>query len=117
MVPVRYVRRGVPLIWRATAERTPLRRRGGIAMKRFALGLLVGFCLLPVRPAPSVAAEIAVTSSDAEPSTPVRRHIRRVERRPYVGCPDRYSCYPLYGAYGPYGGQAYWAAYSGWYRY
>jgi hypothetical protein len=32
------------------------------------------------------------------------------------GCPDRYSCYPLYGAYGPYGGTAYWARYtiSGW---
>ena len=30
-------------------------------------------------------------------------------------CPDRYSCYPLYGAYGPYGGVGYWAAYtSGW---
>jgi hypothetical protein len=28
------------------------------------------------------------------------------------GCPDRYSCSPLYGAYGPYGGAAYWGAYS-----
>jgi hypothetical protein len=28
------------------------------------------------------------------------------------GCPDGYSCYPLYGAYGPYGGAAYWGAYS-----
>ncbi|MTV14343.1 MULTISPECIES: hypothetical protein [Bradyrhizobium] len=28
------------------------------------------------------------------------------------GCPDRYSCAPLYGAYGPYGGRDYWAAYS-----
>lgn len=28
------------------------------------------------------------------------------------GCPDRYSCSPLYGAYGPYGGPAYWGAYS-----
>ena len=34
------------------------------------------------------------------------------------GCPDGYSCYPLYGAYGPYGGAAYWGAYtdSGWGR-
>ena len=31
-------------------------------------------------------------------------------------CPDRYSCYPLYGAYGPYSGQGFWGAYtySGW---
>ena len=28
------------------------------------------------------------------------------------GCPDRYSCYPLYGAYGPYGGVGYWAGFS-----
>ncbi|WP_284416924.1 MULTISPECIES: hypothetical protein [unclassified Bradyrhizobium] len=28
------------------------------------------------------------------------------------GCPDRFSCYPLYGAYGPYGGRGYWSAYS-----
>src|ERR1700742_1513302 len=33
-----------------------------------------------------------------------------------VGCPDGYSCAPLYGAYGPYGGTAYWGAYTdvGW---
>jgi hypothetical protein len=30
----------------------------------------------------------------------------------WQGCPDRYSCSPLYGAYGPYGGSAYWGAYS-----
>ena len=30
----------------------------------------------------------------------------------YRGCPDGFSCYPLYGAYGPYGGTAYWGAYS-----
>jgi hypothetical protein len=35
-----------------------------------------------------------------------------------IGCPDAYSCYPLYGAYGPYGGVRYWAAFtrSGWGR-
>jgi hypothetical protein len=34
----------------------------------------------------------------------------------WVGCPDGYSCSPLYGAYGPYGGTAYWGAYTavGW---
>ena len=33
-----------------------------------------------------------------------------------VGCPDGYSCSPLYGAYGPYGGTGYWGAYTstGW---
>jgi hypothetical protein len=30
----------------------------------------------------------------------------------FRGCPDRVSCYSLYGAYGPYGGRAYWSAYS-----
>ena len=28
------------------------------------------------------------------------------------GCPDRLSCYPLYGAYGPWGGRAYWVSFS-----
>jgi hypothetical protein len=37
---------------------------------------------------------------------------RRTHRSAYYGCPDRVSCYPLYGAYGPYGGVAYWGAYS-----
>ena len=34
-----------------------------------------------------------------------------------TGCPDRYSCSPLYGSYGmPYGSPGYWARYtmSGW---
>ena len=29
-----------------------------------------------------------------------------------IVCPDRYYCYPLYGAYGPYGGTAFWGAYT-----
>jgi hypothetical protein len=33
-------------------------------------------------------------------------------RRRLNRCPDRLSCYPLYGAYGPYGGVAYWSEYS-----
>jgi hypothetical protein len=62
---------------------------------------------------------------------PVVRHskkIRHICLGPHCGpygscgvrcrivCPDRYSCYPLYGAYGPYGGIAFWGAYSytGW---
>jgi hypothetical protein len=38
------------------------------------------------------------------------RHICRTR------CPDRYSCYALYGAYSPYGGTPYWGAYTaaGW---
>jgi hypothetical protein len=61
---------------------------------------------------------------------PARSHkgVRHVCRGPQCGpylpcgvrcrrvCPDRYSCFPLYGAYGPYGGTAYRGAYtlSGW---
>jgi hypothetical protein len=43
----------------------------------------------------------------------LKRHAGKV----VVHCPDRYSCYPLYGAYGPYGGRAYWTRYTwaGWY--
>lgn len=35
---------------------------------------------------------------------------------PPTRCPDRYSCYPLYGAYPPFGGFVYGSAYSygGW---
>jgi hypothetical protein len=48
------------------------------------------------------------------------RHFSRSDCGPYgcqwqrklSRCPDRLSCYPLYGAYGPYGGAAYWGAYS-----
>jgi hypothetical protein len=38
---------------------------------------------------------------------------RHAHYRRYLACPDRFSCYPLYGAYGPYGGRTYWAEYSG----
>ena len=44
-----------------------------------------------------------------------RAHASRMYVYPeprYRGCPDRLSCYSLYGAYGPYGGAAYWSAYS-----
>jgi hypothetical protein len=85
-----------------------------LVMKRLALVLIAGLLLLPARPLPLIAAEAAVLTPDGE--RVVRHHHRHAERRPYLGCPDHYSCYPLYGAYGPYGGQAYWAAYTGWYR-
>jgi hypothetical protein len=49
-----------------------------------------------------------------------KRHISRSQygpsyrhsHRSLYGCPDRVSCFPLYGAYGPYGGTAYWGVYS-----
>jgi hypothetical protein len=39
--------------------------------------------------------------------------------RCHGGCPQRYTCYSLYGAYAPFGGTAYWARYtiSGWSHY
>jgi hypothetical protein len=85
-------------------------------MKRFVLVLTAGLLLAPAPITRVTAAEVPVVSSGAEQSRPVRHHYRRAEPRPYVGCPDGYSCYPLYGAYGPYGGQEYWAAYTGRYR-
>src|SRR5258708_26060897 len=113
----------LPSMTRGTCGRGPERRPrgldlrdgGGIAMMRIALFLLVGLFLLPVRTTPAVAAEVGISYDVEQPRT-VRHHHRRAERRPYIGCPDGYSCYPLYGAYGPYGGQAYWAAYTGWYH-
>jgi hypothetical protein len=47
-----------------------------------------------------------------------KRHISRSHyglsayRHSYRRCPDRVSCFPLYGAYGPFGGTAYWGVYS-----
>jgi hypothetical protein len=39
-----------------------------------------------------------------------------IKRVCWRNCPDKISCYPLYGAYGPYGGTGYWGAYTftGW---
>jgi len=85
-------------------------KRNGFDMTRTLLLLLGILTVLPFQNAPAVAADMGVTT----PPT-VHTYIKR-ERRYYVGCPDGYSCYPLYGAYGPYGGKAYWAAYTGWYR-
>ena len=72
-----------------------------------------------------VAATLAVLLSlpgDASAdSMTVKHHARKVVAHTSVvrtGCPDPYSCAPLYGAYGPYGGAAYWTryTYAGWYR-
>jgi hypothetical protein len=82
-------------------------------MLRVLFLLLVGLLWVPVTSVSAVAADLSISPADGEPSAPVRRHVRRVEPRHFAGCPDRYSCYPLYGAYGPYGGVAYWTAYTG----
>ena len=72
-----------------------------------------------------VAAALAVLLSlpgDASADNmTVKHHARKGVAHTSVvrtGCPDPYSCAPLYGAYGPYGGAAYWTryTYAGWYR-
>jgi hypothetical protein len=67
----------------------------------------------------AIAADAAIPRSEARPLktvTEVDVYPRRTRHR-YEGCPDRYSCFSLYGAYGPYGGPAYWGAYTaGYYR-
>jgi hypothetical protein len=83
---------------------------GGTVMKRLALFLIAGLFLVPAPSTPVHAADMGVAYP--ERTRVVRHHYSR--ERVYLGCSDRYSCYPLYGAYGPYGGRAYWAAYSGW---
>ena len=82
----------------------------GTIMKRFAFLLIAGLFLVPAPSTPVNAADMGVAPERVRPV----RHYRHAERRPYLGCPDGYSCYPLYGAYGPYGGRSYWAAYVGW---
>jgi hypothetical protein len=80
-------------------------------MKRTLFALAAVLLILPVGFAPSSAADLGVDRSQA-PHT----YVKRVHRLHYAGCPDGYSCYPLYGAYGPYGGKAFWGAYTGWYH-
>ena len=80
-------------------------------MKRALFALLAVLIVLPVGYTTSSAAELEVQQSHAP-----RTAVRHAHRLYYAGCPDGYSCYPLYGAYGPYGGKAYWGAYTGWYR-
>lgn len=73
------------------------------------------------------AAELAATVREAAPAPNVKKVVRYAgtclsygcrKRIVWRGCPDRFSCSPLYGAYGPYGGVGYWTAYGpGWARY
>jgi hypothetical protein len=79
-------------------------------MKRFAFLLIAGLFLVPAPSTPVNAADMGAT-----PERVSTVHRYRHERRAYyAGCPDGYSCYPLYGAYGPYGGRSYWAGYASW---
>jgi hypothetical protein len=55
---------------------------------------------------PAASADIAVIRDSQ--CGPYKRCV--VHRR--IGCPDRFSCFSLYGAYGPYGGAAYWSRYA-----
>jgi hypothetical protein len=66
--------------------------------------------------------------ADGAPVVRQSKQVRRICEGPKCGsyapcgarcqtiCPDRYSCFPLYGAYGPYGGIGFWGAYTftGW---
>ena len=85
--------------------------------------LLLGFSL----PGSIEAAEIAAPVRKVAPASKVKKVLRYAgtclsyrcrKRLVWRGCPDRFSCYPLYGAYGPYGGVGYWTAYGpGWAHY
>ena len=72
------------------------------------IALVCSVCTLPA------------VGDEGPPIRQVRKQAHWYSYRPCrgyrCGCPDRYSCYPLYGAYGPYGGVPYWSAYSsfGW---
>lgn len=103
---VRYVGR-IGIVEAVPDGRERLAAWAGTVMKRLALFLIAGLFFVPAPSTPVHAADMGV-----ERTRVVRHHYSR--ERVYLGCSDRYSCYPLYGAYGPYGGRAYWAAYSGW---
>jgi hypothetical protein len=77
---------------------------GGLAMRSM-------MAILFILPACTTSAFAADKDVDMR-SGHVREYVHMRRHLTYGGCPDHYSCYPLYGAYGPYGGRAYWAAYS-----
>ncbi|MCP1853573.1 MULTISPECIES: hypothetical protein [unclassified Bradyrhizobium] len=64
---------------------------------------------LSVSPAPRAVQRV---SGNCQRLQYCRGDVCQWKRVCWHGCPDRYSCAPLYGAYGPYGGRDYWAAYS-----
>jgi len=75
-------------------------------MFRFIFAVVIALTLVPGAAQfakPAQAADLAIA----------RRHVAHTHNwHRYARCPDRLSCYPLYGAYGPYGGAAYWGAYG-----
>jgi hypothetical protein len=71
--------------------------------------------------AAALAVFFSVSGAASADGMKAKHQARRVAADTSVirsGCPDAYSCAPLYGAYGPYGGAAYMTryTYSGWYR-
>lgn len=90
----------------------------GATMLKLSLSLLVAVTLQYAVPA--CAADLTRGPEATRSRLPVVSNYPSLGCRPTRGCakfcPDRYSCYPLYGAYGPYGGPRYWSAYTegGW---
>ncbi|MGY4569197.1 hypothetical protein GPL21_28535 [Bradyrhizobium pachyrhizi] len=72
-------------------------------------GSAVSAAELSVSPAPRTVQRV---SGNCQRLQYCRGDVCQWKRVCWHGCPDRYSCAPLYGAYGPYGGRDYWAAYS-----
>ena len=84
-----------------------------------AAGVLSGFASLAI--AADAPAPMSTQTTKRLASAPSCRVVETCGpdgcfERKICGCPDRYSCAPLYGAYGPYGGTGFWGAYtqSGW---
>jgi hypothetical protein len=79
-------------------------------MIRLQAAVLCGLLALTASPLSAIAADLFAHRAHTQ-----RTYVSGIEPR-LRGCPDRLSCYSLYGAYGPYGGRAYWSAYSpgGW---
>lgn len=80
-------------------------------MRNPLFAIIAGLTIVLANSAPSAAAEVGIRKAPAYSKAGGRAW--KYSRR---GCPDRYSCFPLYGAYGPWGGVAYWSAYTWEYR-
>jgi len=85
-----------------------------LGMRALGLSLAVAAISLAGFVGPSQSADLKVAKRYV--AAPPCDHSGCRTRR-FPPCPDRFSCYPLYGAYGPYGGVGYWAAYSYGYDY
>jgi hypothetical protein len=87
----------------------------GMALAFVILGMGLAGAILPARADEGGVRHKPLRLHGA--AAPASRHCGIDDLCP-AGCPDGYSCAPLYGAYGPYGGVRYWGAYtwSGWGR-